>query len=111
MQFVLATRLREIPKNDTAGEFKRTRPETALACAISPAPGSDTPESDSNVRVTLRRWPYEMNSPAVSLLVQLEGPKGNKPPDSSQIETVSTLFIKAFPVVPDILSTALFSLG
>jgi hypothetical protein len=46
-----------------------------------------------------------------SLLVQLEGPKGNKPPDFSQIETVSTLFIKAFPVVPDILSTALFSLG
>jgi hypothetical protein len=44
-------------------------------------------------------------------LVQLEGPKGNKPPDFSQIETVSTLFIKACPVVPNILSTALFSLG
>jgi hypothetical protein len=44
---------------DTAGEFKRARPETALACAISPAPGSDTPESDSNVRVTLRRWPMK----------------------------------------------------
>ena len=57
----------------TAGEFKRARPETALACAISPAPGSDTPESDSNARVTLRRWPYEMNSPAVSRLAQLEG--------------------------------------
>jgi len=56
------------PKPDTAGEFKRARPETALACAISPAPGSDTPESDSNVRVTLRCWPYEMNSPAVSNL-------------------------------------------
>jgi hypothetical protein len=45
------------------------------------------------------------------LLVQLEGPKGNKPLDFSQIETVSTLFVKACPVVPDILSTALFSLG
>jgi hypothetical protein len=52
-----------------------------------------------------------LNSPAVSLLVQLEGPKGNKPPDFNQIETVSTLFVKACPVVPDILSTALFSLG
>jgi hypothetical protein len=46
-----------------------------------------------------------------SLLVQLEGQKSNKPPDFSQIETVSTLFVKACPVVPDILSTALFSLG
>ena len=55
-----APRLRKTPKSDTAGEFKRARPETALACAISPAPGSDTPESDSNVRVTLRCWPYEM---------------------------------------------------
>jgi hypothetical protein len=29
-----------------------------------------------------------------SLLVQIEGPKGNKPSNFSQIETVSTLFIK-----------------
>src|SRR5450755_698345 len=61
-------------KSDTAGEFKRARPETALACAISPAPGSDTPESDSNARVTLRRWPYEINSPAVSKACQNQRP-------------------------------------
>jgi hypothetical protein len=52
-----------------------------------------------------------MNSPAVSLLVQLEGQKSNKPPDFSQIETVPTVLVKACPVVSDILSTALLSLG
>jgi hypothetical protein len=46
-----------------------------------------------------------------SLLVQLEGQKSNKPPDFSQIETVPTVLVKACPVVSDILSTALLSLG
>jgi hypothetical protein len=55
--------------------------------------------------------PRRRKTGSSSLLVQLEAPKGNKPPDFSQIETVATLFIKACPVVPDILSTALFSLG
>jgi hypothetical protein len=41
----------------------------------------------------------------------LKDQKATSPPDFSQIETVLTLFVKACPVVPDILSTALLSLG
>ena len=62
-----------------------------------------------NARVTLRRWPYEMNSPAVSFLVQGSNPRIRKSHVFSGIETVPSLFANIRIVFRDIRLTALLA--
>jgi hypothetical protein len=72
-------------------------------------PGFDTPEYDSNLPLDPASLPYEMNSPAVSLLVQAQNQNASNASVFNEIATGLTASCQDPLDFAAFLSTALFS--